>query len=90
MRFVHVKFISAVLRLVSAVLLFGNMEFFQEKKSDQAILPDDRGQGIKTVLRNNFFFPKCCVLFFSIKSAVKYYYFYLQFRKNCAIYWAYR
>lgn len=35
--------ISAVLRLVSAVLLFGNLEFFQEKKSDQAILPDDRG-----------------------------------------------
>uniref|UniRef100_A0A0R3S3V9 Myosin heavy chain, nonmuscle n=1 Tax=Elaeophora elaphi TaxID=1147741 RepID=A0A0R3S3V9_9BILA len=35
-------FREAVLRLVSAVLLFGNMEFFQEKKSDQAILPDDR------------------------------------------------
>ncbi|EJW84618.1 Myh9 protein, partial [Wuchereria bancrofti] len=34
--------ITSVLRLVSAVLLFGNMEFFQEKKSDQAILPDDR------------------------------------------------
>ena len=31
-----------MLRVVSAVLLFGNMEFFQEKKSDQAILPDDR------------------------------------------------
>uniref|UniRef100_A0A915PUG7 Myosin heavy chain n=1 Tax=Setaria digitata TaxID=48799 RepID=A0A915PUG7_9BILA len=34
--------ITSVLRLVSAVLLFGNMQFFQEKKSDQAILPDDR------------------------------------------------
>ncbi|VDN52209.1 unnamed protein product [Dracunculus medinensis] len=34
--------ITSVLRLVSAVLLFGNMEFFQEKKSDQAILNDDR------------------------------------------------
>ncbi|VDN06059.1 unnamed protein product [Thelazia callipaeda] len=34
--------ITSVLRLVSAVLLFGNMEFFQEKKSDQAVLSDDR------------------------------------------------
>ncbi|KFD61976.1 hypothetical protein M514_05674 [Trichuris suis] len=33
--------ISAILRVVSAVLHFGNMEFIQEKKSDQAILPDD-------------------------------------------------
>ncbi|VDD97395.1 unnamed protein product [Enterobius vermicularis] len=33
---------NAVLRMVSAVLLFGNMEFMQEKKSDQAVLPDDR------------------------------------------------
>uniref|UniRef100_A0A915C4B4 Myosin heavy chain n=1 Tax=Parascaris univalens TaxID=6257 RepID=A0A915C4B4_PARUN len=38
----HDEEITSVLRLVSAVLLFGNMEFFQEKKSDQAILPDDR------------------------------------------------
>ncbi|KHN84458.1 Myosin heavy chain, non-muscle [Toxocara canis] len=38
----HDDEITSVLRLVSAVLLFGNMEFFQEKKSDQAILPDDR------------------------------------------------
>lgn len=29
------------MRVVSAVLHFGNMEFFQEKKSEQAILPDD-------------------------------------------------
>ncbi|CAB3399757.1 unnamed protein product [Caenorhabditis bovis] len=34
--------ISSILRVVSAVLLLGNLEFFQEKKSDQAILPDDR------------------------------------------------
>ena len=34
--------ITSVLRVVSAILLFGNMEFIQEKKSDQAVLPDDR------------------------------------------------
>lgn len=33
----------AVLRVVSAVLLLGNIEFKQEKNSDQATLPDDTG-----------------------------------------------
>lgn len=35
--------ILAVLRIISAVLLFGNIEFTSEKKSDQAILPHDKG-----------------------------------------------
>ncbi|VDL72666.1 unnamed protein product [Nippostrongylus brasiliensis] len=34
--------IMSVLRVVSATVLMGNLEFTQEKKSDQAILPDDR------------------------------------------------
>ncbi|KAK6766355.1 hypothetical protein RB195_025951 [Necator americanus] len=34
--------ITSVLRVVSATVLMGNFEFTQEKKSDQAILPDDR------------------------------------------------
>ncbi len=34
---------SAIFRVVSAVLHFGNLDFQQEKKSDQAMLPDDRG-----------------------------------------------
>ncbi|KAK5979365.1 Myosin head motor domain [Trichostrongylus colubriformis] len=34
--------ITSVLRVVSATILMGNLEFTQEKKSDQAILPDDR------------------------------------------------
>lgn len=34
--------IQSVFRVVSATLLLGNLEFVQEKKSDQAILPDDR------------------------------------------------
>ncbi|XP_012936861.1 myosin-10 isoform X4 [Aplysia californica] len=33
--------LSAVLRTVSAVLLFGNMQFKQERNSDQATLPDN-------------------------------------------------
>lgn len=33
--------VHSILRVVSAVLHFGNMEFVQEKKSDQALLPDD-------------------------------------------------
>jgi myosin heavy chain 9/10/11/14 len=32
-----------VLRVVSAVLLLGNIEFKQDKNSDQATLPDDTG-----------------------------------------------
>ncbi|TMS36883.1 hypothetical protein L596_003949 [Steinernema carpocapsae] len=38
----HSDEITAVLRIVSAVLLFGNIEFAQDKKSDQAVMPDDR------------------------------------------------
>ncbi|EFO89923.1 CRE-NMY-1 protein [Caenorhabditis remanei] len=35
-------YLSAILRVVSAILLLGNLEFTQEKKSDQAMLQDDR------------------------------------------------
>ncbi|GMT07362.1 hypothetical protein PENTCL1PPCAC_29536, partial [Pristionchus entomophagus] len=38
----HDDEITSVLRVVSAILLMGNIEFFQEKKSDQAVLPDDK------------------------------------------------
>ncbi|KAL3100970.1 hypothetical protein niasHS_001430 [Heterodera schachtii] len=37
----HDEEINSVLRMVSAVLLFGNIEFKQEKNTDQATLPDD-------------------------------------------------
>ncbi|KAK0407846.1 hypothetical protein QR680_003632 [Steinernema hermaphroditum] len=37
----HDDEVTAVLRVVSGVLLFGNIEFAQDKKSDQAMLPDD-------------------------------------------------
>lgn len=32
---------SSIWKVISGVLLFGNMEFRQERNSDQAILPDD-------------------------------------------------
>lgn len=32
---------SAIFRIVSAVMLFGNMQFKQERNSDQATLPDN-------------------------------------------------
>ncbi|CAI4225395.1 unnamed protein product [Auanema sp. JU1783] len=38
----HEDEIKSVFRIVSAAMLMGNLEFVQEKKSDQAILPDDR------------------------------------------------
>ena len=39
-----VFFPTAILRVVSAVLLFGNMVFKQESRnSDQATMPDDTG-----------------------------------------------
>lgn len=34
----------AILRILSAVLLFGNIEFKQERNSDQAALPDNTGK----------------------------------------------
>jgi myosin protein heavy chain len=34
-------FLAAIFRTVSAVMLFGNMKFKQERNSDQAILPDN-------------------------------------------------
>lgn len=33
--------LSSIWKVISGVLLFGNMEFKQERNSDQAILPDD-------------------------------------------------
>ena len=33
--------LESIWKIVSGVLLFGNMEFRQERNSDQAILPDD-------------------------------------------------
>lgn len=33
--------IGSIWKVISGVLLFGNMEFRQERNSDQAILPDD-------------------------------------------------
>ncbi len=33
--------LDSIWKVVSGVLLFGNMEFRQERNSDQAILPDD-------------------------------------------------
>ena len=33
--------LCSILKVISSVLLFGNMEFKQERNSDQAILPDD-------------------------------------------------
>lgn len=32
---------TAIFRVVSAVMLFGNMQFRQERNSDQATLPDN-------------------------------------------------
>lgn len=34
-------FVSAIFRIVSAVMLFGSMQFKQERNSDQATLPDN-------------------------------------------------
>lgn len=34
---------AALLRVMSAILLFGNMKFQQDRKSDQATLPDNTG-----------------------------------------------
>lgn len=36
-----VRVVAAVFRTVSACLLFGNMQFKQERNSDQATLPDN-------------------------------------------------
>ena len=38
----HDDEITSVLRVVSAILLFGNIQFIQERNNDQAVLPDDR------------------------------------------------
>jgi len=34
---------TAIHKTVSVVLLLGNMQFKQEKNSDQAVMPDDTG-----------------------------------------------
>lgn len=37
-------YFSALLRVISAVLMFGNMQFKQDRNSDQATLPDNTGE----------------------------------------------
>ena len=37
-------YITAILRVISAVLMFGNMTFKQEQSRDQATMPDDTGK----------------------------------------------
>lgn len=37
----NIFFFIAIFRIVSAVMLFGNMQFKQERNSDQATLPDN-------------------------------------------------
>jgi len=37
----HLEELSAIFKVISAVLLFGNMKFKQERNSDQATLPDN-------------------------------------------------
>lgn len=39
--FFFINFLLAIFRIVSAVMLFGNMQFKQERNSDQATLPDN-------------------------------------------------
>ena len=41
--FVHCVWSVAIHKTVSVVLLLGNMQFKQEKNSDQAVMPDDTG-----------------------------------------------
>jgi len=36
-------YVAAIMRVISSVLLFGNMVFKQERNTDQATLPDDTG-----------------------------------------------
>lgn len=38
-----VTLFAAIHKTVSVVLLLGNMQFKQEKNSDQAVMPDDTG-----------------------------------------------
>ena len=37
-------YVTAILRVISSVLMFGNMKFKQERSSDQATMPDDTGK----------------------------------------------
>jgi len=41
---------AAIHKTVSVVLLLGNMQFKQEKNSDQAVMPDDTGICITVLL----------------------------------------
>ena len=54
---------SSIWRVISASLLFGNMEFKQERNSDQATLPDNTvAQKVSLELPNirQFFAEKIC------------------------------
>jgi len=46
---------TAIHKTVSVVLLLGNMQFKQEKNSDQAVMPDDTGNWWCLCLFNHLF-----------------------------------
>ena len=46
---------TAILRVISACLLFGNMEFKQERNTDQATLPDNTVAQKVLNFRNHLF-----------------------------------
>ena len=66
--------ISAVLRTVSAVLQMGNMQFKQDKHSDQATLPDNTGIHL---VNWRFTFQMCamCVTLFHREKCTKFRHF---------------
>lgn len=47
--------IAAIFKTVSAVLMFGNMQFKQERSNDQATLPDNTVAQQVSIYTNSFF-----------------------------------
>ena len=54
---------ASIHKIISAVLHFGNMEFKQDRNSDQATLPDNTGLQKNTFVLSDIH-PQCCHLVF--------------------------
>ena len=83
---------TAIFRVISAVLQFGNMKFKQERNSDQATLPDNTvAQKVTYTHRRTPRRPQCrapnvltvCVVWTESKDVKYDYEIELQIEKNC-------
>lgn len=80
--FHHYVFCAAMLKVVSAVLQFGNINFKKERNTDQAAMPDNTGMEQTFSTTDAEFFPSCVNITCSHQPACPSHTLQLQTKQN--------